>query len=84
MNALVKIFIMLALITNTAHSGPFSYGASQAGCNALWMTCVAAVGGVAAATTGGAAVAVALGAGNAGYAICMAGCIPPGLSLMIP
>ena len=45
------------------------------GCNALWVTCVAGVGGVAGVTTGGVAVPSAVLACNAGQGVCMAGCM---------
>ena len=51
----MKIIIMFALF-NTAHSGPLAYGICQSGCNAVWVACVAAAGGVAGVSTGGVAV----------------------------
>ena len=80
MNALVKIFIMLALLTSTAHSGPLTYGICQTGCNAVWVTCVAAAGGVAGVSTGGAGVPAAILACNAAQGVCMAACVAAGLT----
>ena len=79
MNAVMKIIIMFALF-NTAHSGPLAYGICQSGCNAVWVACVAAAGGVAGVSTGGAAVPAAILACNAAQGVCMAGCVAAGLS----
>ena len=70
MNAVVKSFIVLALLTSTARSGPLAYGICQTGCNTVWVACVAAAGGVAGVSTGGAAVP----------GVCMAACVAAGLS----
>ena len=80
MNALAKIFIMLALLTITAHSGPLAYGICQSGCNAVWVACVAAAGGVAGVSTGGAGVPASILACNAAQGLCMAACVGAGLS----
>ena len=79
MNAVMKIIIMFALF-NTAHSGPLAYGICQTGCNAVWVACVAAAGGVAGVSTGGVAVPAAILACNAAQGVCMAGCVAAGLS----
>lgn len=79
MNAVIKIIIMFALF-NTAHSGPLAYGICQTGCNAVWVACVAAAGGTAGVSTGGAAVPAAILACNAAQGVCMAGCVAAGLS----
>lgn len=79
MNAVMKIIIMFALF-NTAHSGPLAYGICQSGCNAVWVACVAAAGGVAGVSTGGVAVPAAILACNAAQGVCMAGCVAAGLS----
>ena len=79
MNAVIKIIIMFALF-NTAHSGPLAYGICQSGCNAVWVACVAAAGGVAGVSTGGVAVPAAILACNAAQGVCMAGCVAAGLS----
>ena len=78
--AIVKFLIMLALFTSTAHSGPLAYGICQTGCNTVWVACVAAAGGVAGASTGGAGVPAAILACNAAQGVCMAACIAAGLS----
>lgn len=70
---------MFALF-NTAHSGPLAYGICQTGCNAVWVACVAAAGGTAGVSTGGAAVPAAILACNAAQGVCMAGCVAAGLS----
>ena len=79
MNTVIKIIIMFALF-NTAHSGPLAYGICQTGCNAVWVACVAAAGGTAGVSTGGAAVPAAILACNAAQGVCMAGCVAAGLS----
>ena len=80
MNALVKILIVLALLTSTAHSGPLAYGICQTGCNTVWVACVAAAGGVAGVSTGGAAVPASILACNAAQGTCMTACVVAGLS----
>ena len=80
MNAVVKSFIMLALLTSTAHSGPLAYGICQTGCNTVWVACVAAAGGVAGVSTGGTAVPAAILACNSAQGLCMAACVAAGLS----
>ena len=80
MNAVVKSFIMLALLTNTAHSGPLGYAICQTGCNTVWVACVTAAGGVAGVSTGGAGVPAAILACNAAQGVCMAACVAAGLS----
>ena len=81
MNAfVVKFLIVLALFPCTTHSGPLAYAICQTGCNTAWMACVAAAGGVAGVSTGGAAVPAAILACNAAHVVCMAGCVATGLS----
>ena len=79
MNAVVKSFIVLALLTSTARSGPLAYGICQTGCNAVWVACVAAAGGVAGVSTGGAAVPASILACNSAQGVCMAACVAAGL-----
>ncbi|KAJ7387352.1 hypothetical protein OS493_004343 [Desmophyllum pertusum] len=80
MNNIVKLLIMVALFTNTAHSGLLAYGICQTGCNAVWVACVTAAGGVAGVSTGGAAVPAAILACNFAQGVCMAACVAAGLS----
>ena len=80
MNNIIKLLIMVALFTNTAHSGPFSYGICQTGCNVVWVACVAAAGGVAGVSTGGVGVPPAILACNVAQGVCMAACVAAGLS----
>ena len=80
MNALVKIFIVLALLPSTVHSGLLAYGICQTGCNTVWVACVAAAGGVAGVSTGGVGVPAAILACNAAQGVCMAACVAAGLS----
>ncbi|KAJ7387350.1 hypothetical protein OS493_004341 [Desmophyllum pertusum] len=78
--AIVKVLIMLALFTNTAHSGPLAYGICQTGCNFAWVTCVTAAGGVAGVSTGGVGVPAVILACNAAQGVCMAACIAAGFA----
>ena len=80
MNAFVKFLIVLALFPCTTHSGPLAYAICQTGCNTVWVACVAAAGGVAGVSTGGAAVPAAILACNAAQGVCMAACVAAGLS----
>ena len=73
-----KIFILFALFA-TANSGPMAYGICQTGCNAVWVACVAAAGGVAGVSTGGVGVPAAILACNAAQGVCMAACVAAGL-----
>ena len=80
MNALVKIFIMLALLPSTVHSGPLAYAICQTGCNTVWVACVSGAGGVAGVSTGGVGVPAAILACYAAQGACMAACVAAGLS----
>ena len=80
MNALVKTFIMLALLPRTVHSGPLAYAVCQTGCNTVWVACVSGAGGVAGVSTGGVGVPAAILACNAAQGACMAACVAAGLS----
>ena len=80
MNALVKIFIMMALLPSTVNSGLLAYGICQTGCNTVWVACVSGAGGVAGVSTGGAAVPAAILACNAAQGVCMAPCVAAGVS----
>ena len=80
MNAVVKSFIVLALLTSTARSGPLAYGICQTGCNTVWVACVAAAGGVVGVSTGGAGVPASILACNSAQGVCMAACVAAGLS----
>ena len=81
MNATVKILIMLAIFTSTAHSGLFGYAQiCQTGCNTVWVACISAAGGVAGVSTGGVGVPAAIQACNAAQGVCMAACVAAGLS----
>ncbi|XP_032218746.2 uncharacterized protein LOC116601956 [Nematostella vectensis] len=77
-----KMLMLLALTMLIASSsaGPLAYGICQTGCNAVWVTCVAAAGGVAGVSTGGAGVPAAVLACNAAQGVCMAACVAAGLS----
>ncbi|XP_048580857.1 uncharacterized protein LOC116601957 [Nematostella vectensis] len=77
-----KMLMLLALTMLIASSsaGPLAYGICQTGCNAVWVTCVAAAGGVAGVSTGGAGVPAAIAACSAAQGVCMAACVAAGLS----
>ncbi len=51
-----------------------AYGICQSGCNAAWVACVAAAGGVAGVSTGGTAVPAAILACNVLQGVCMTAC----------
>ena len=78
MNAVVKIFIMLALLPSTVHSGPLSYVICISTCYSAWVACVTAGGGVVATATGGGAVPAAIAVCNAAHAACVAACAAVG------
>ena len=75
----VKAIILIAILALTflissVEAGILTYGICQTGCNAVWVACVAAAGGVAGVTTGGAAVPAAIVACNAAQGVCMGAC----------
>ncbi len=75
MNLKIKILpLILIAIISCINSGPLAAGICYTGCNALWVACVAAAGGVAGVTTGGVAVPAAILACNAAQGTCMAAC----------
>ena len=78
MASVVKYIVMLAMFIQIAQSGAQVLGICQTGCNALWVACVAAAGGVAGVFTGGAAVPAAILACNAAQGDCMVACIAAG------
>ncbi len=53
--------------------GILAAGICYSGCNALWVTCVSGVGGVAGVTTGGVGVPAAVLACNSGQGVCISG-----------
>ena len=58
-----KAFI-ITFFVSIAIGGPVASGICYSGCNALWVACVAAAGGVAGVSTGGAGVPAAIVACN--------------------
>eukprot|EP00389_Voromonas_pontica_P006425 GDKH01009635.1.p1 GENE.GDKH01009635.1~~GDKH01009635.1.p1 ORF type:complete len:80 (+),score=9.10 GDKH01009635.1:151-390(+) len=76
---MIRLVILFALLF-VVSGGPLAYGICQSGCNAVWVACVAAAGGTAGVSTGGAAVPAAIMACNAGQGVCMAACVAAGLS----
>jgi len=61
-------------------SGLLASGICYSGCNAVWVACVSAAGGVAGVSTGGLAVPAAIIACNSAQGICMGACIAALLS----
>ena len=55
-----------------------AYGICQTGCNAVWVACVAAAGGIAGVTTGAAGAGEAIKACSCAQGVCMAACIAAG------
>jgi len=76
---MLKAVCFLLLLTLSS-AGPLAYGICQTGCNSVWVACVAAAGGVAGVSTGGAGVPAAIMACNAANGVCMAACVAAGLS----
>ena len=60
-----KIILFLAILIHLCIGGPIAAGICYSGCNAVWVACVAAAGGVAGVTTGGIGVPAAILACNA-------------------
>ena len=71
----ILIAIILIISISFALSGPIAAGVCYTGCNALWVACVAAGGGVAGVTTGGLGVPAAILGCNAAQGVCMAACV---------
>ena len=70
----LTMFMILCVIMSSTRAGPLSYAVCQTGCNAVWVACVSAGGGVAGVSTGGAGVPAAILACNATNGVCMAMC----------
>ena len=62
---LTILLIILFLSSDLASAGPVAMGICMSGCNAVWVACVAAAGGVAGVSTGGLGVPAAILACNA-------------------
>ena len=59
-----RFLILFLIILAGALGGPLAMGICYTGCNALWVACIAAAGGIAGVSTGGAGVAPAILACN--------------------
>ncbi len=79
MKILIISIIVLNLIS-ASFQGPIAAGICYSGCNAVWVACVAAAGGVAGVSTGGLGVPAAILACNAAQGVCMASCVAALLS----
>ncbi len=66
-------FIMMTL--SVSNAGFFAAGICYTGCNTLWVSCVAAAGGVAGVSTGGVGVPAAILGCNAAQGVCMTCCV---------
>ncbi len=62
---LTILLIILFLSSDLASAGPAAMAICMSGCNAVWVACVAAAGGVAGVSTGGLGVPAAILACNA-------------------
>ena len=80
MNKALPLLLMMMIAAHQCEGGLLAYGICQSGCNAAWVACVAAAGGTAGVSTGGAAVPAAILACNAAQGVCMAACVAAGLS----
>ena len=76
----VILILIGPMFLEETEAGLLAYGICQSGCNSLWVACVAAAGGTAGVTTGGAAVPAAILACNVGQGTCMAACVAAGLT----
>ena len=79
MKVLIKTLILFILIS-LSFQGPIAAGICYSGCNAVWVACVAAAGGVAGVSTGGLGVPAAILACNAAQGVCMTACVAALLS----
>ncbi len=83
---LSPLFVALLLLAAPADAGIISaiasYGVCQTGCNTVWVACVAAAGGTAGVSTGGAAVPAAILVCNTAQGVCMAACA--GITIAAP
>lgn len=57
--------LIIAFLVALVRGGPLAAGLCYTGCNAVWVACVSAAGGVAGVSTGGIGVAPAILACNA-------------------
>ena len=72
--------LTMMVLAQTSSGGLLAYGICQTGCNTVWVACVAAAGGTAGVSTGGAAVPAAILACNAAQGVCMAACVAAGIT----
>lgn len=78
MKYLTAVLFVLSFLP--IESGPVGYAICQTGCNALWVLCVSAAGGIAGVSTGGPGVPAAILSCNGGQGFCMSACIAAGLT----
>mmetsp|Transcript_21124 Transcript_21124/g.27209 ORF Transcript_21124/g.27209 Transcript_21124/m.27209 type:complete len:84 (+) Transcript_21124:2290-2541(+) len=74
MNPVKTCLLILSLNVVNVMGGLLTYGVCQSGCNVAWGSCYAALGLVAGASTGGAALPPAAVACNTQQGVCMAAC----------
>ncbi len=70
----IALLMILVSLLSLCKSGGIAAGICYTGCNTVWVACVAAAGGVAGVSTGGAAVPAAILACNAAQGACMTLC----------
>ena len=80
-----SVLLLLALFSHLHHAqggivGIAVYGVCQTGCNAAWVPCVAAAGGIAGVVTAGVAIPAAVIACSVAQGACMAACAAMALS----
>ena len=75
------LILLLFILVSAVIGGPTAAGICYTGCNALWVTCCLAGGGIAGVTTGGAAVTPVILACNTGQSFCMSSCM---VALFLP
>ena len=71
----MTLIIALLLFSEIAMAGPIALGICYTGCNAVWVACVTAGGGIAGVTTGGSGVSAAIKACSAAQGVCMTACV---------
>ena len=74
MNKVFQIILLTLFFANLIQAGLIGLGLCYSGCNAVWVACVSAAGGVAGVSTGGLGVPAAIVACNTAQGVCMHAC----------
>ena len=81
MNKIIFVNFLLILLIKKSVTGGLALGLCYSGCNALWVACVSAAGGIAGVTTGGLGVPASIIACNTAQGVCMSSCVA---ALLLP